>query len=404
MNLCKKIIPLLFSISLFSCGGFVHRYDPVEAGHFVLDLESFRFNGNYDRIPPALHDPYLHSNVFGEVDYESRKVILEIPPSLDVNSAELTAEIVIRNIGISDDNREYFINEKKNWYNNNILVINKDLIGYTGDVKPYYELEYTIFQKKVLIPAIDAVLANSVTNKYPYHFFFNTSTPDMNITFNDDVNTSTLSETDFESNYSLSAPAIQAADYQFTVGPSVSLSEGNYSIRLKEGSCEATTAGYYSRASNLYTFAYDAAAPDVSAVAGTFSLSGSNFSPAVREETLLQVSFDEATDSLTPREDLEYKICYSTTISKVQAGNEGYMYDGTAEPYFLPVNGKEWFSFESPVTISYNDFPEEFKSICLYNTQQINFNVMVRDNCHDATRSSVYNNRYLVYSGPNPSP
>ena len=386
MNRCETLFLLLiFSFFAVSCDNFFDRYDPMEAGRYVFDLESFNFY-------LGLNSPPLFGDVYGKIDRDNREVLVTMPPSYDPTVFSLTADISVNNRGLNDDYYYYWQQINRNWYIDPKIKITKTFAGYFGTEENYYDLEYTVVSSKVLTSSVEAAGVDSWVDKYPYHYIF-TSNPIMNVTFNDMVDYTTISGSDFNTSYPVQVlTAADSTSFSADPNPANSVPEGIHSIQLRGRSCEATTPGYYNEASNVYTFAYDAAAPFVNNPA--IDRGGSNFSPSADEDTLLRISFEEASDSLTPAEDLEYKICYSSTVVDVTAITTMYY-----TWQYLPLGGSEWSTFKSPLAFNYYDLPSDFQAL-LVNSQHIYVNVIVRDNCMHESRASMYTSQDIQYLGP----
>ena len=392
MTFKKYILLLLLIPVLFSCENFFNRYDPVEAAGLVFGLEEFyfyRYSGS--------NSTYLYSDyAYGDIDMNSRMIKVIVPPSLDLTATSLTADLYIKNIGL-EEGYETWPQDTRNWYTNPKIKLTKNYVGYTGDEDTYFDPEYEVKLKKQLLVDLALTSADSMNDIYPYNYIY-TPSPQVTLNFNDLVYISELSNSDFTSNYTLSAiNSANAIDpeFQFYLA-SAGLSEGTYYLSLNEGSCEASTPGYFNEATELYTFAYDASAPTMGISA--LDLSSSNFSPSSVDGTVLKISFDSATDTLTPDSDLEYKLCFSSSaVTDVQTASDMY-YDYYST--YIPVDGQEWFTYSSPLSFTYYELPYSFRA-SLVTGQAFYINIIVRDNCTDAyNRTTAYTAASITYTGP----
>ncbi|MBN2626923.1 MAG: hypothetical protein JXA95_09690 [Spirochaetales bacterium] len=392
-----RAVPILISLLLLlSCEDFFGRYDPVEESGYVFELKDFSFY----QWSASNNSNVLKIDSYGMIDRDKREVSLTLPPSFNFSSTILTASAGAENIGMGNDSTYYWFEIfDSTWKSSQKMKLTKELVNYYGDEETYYDLEYDINIKKELLASIEAILTDSYSSVYPYNYLF-TNNPLMKVSFNDAVNAGSLSDTDFTASYSLSSTITPLSTYEYQIAPAgAALAVGNYSIKLNSDSCNATSAGYSNSASNTYTFAVDLASPTISN--GTLTLTpAGNWTPASLPAFILAVSYINATDDLTPTASLQYKLCYSTTYlgGTSYVSNLNTMY---YSPYFIPVDGKEWFSYVSPISKTFDQLPAIFQNEMIsYATNTFYLNLIVRDNSRLDSHSSMYSYTTNSYTRP----
>ncbi|MDC7224984.1 MAG: hypothetical protein PQJ60_14645, partial [Spirochaetales bacterium] len=185
----KKISPLFFILSLAGCGLFEDRYDPLEAGEHLYLMDSFYFTES--------DNSQLYWSTWGTVDREDLTVDVDVPPSLDMTTESLTANITIENAGLGEDSYWYTTTDPIVWnYTYDYKVSRHDFdTDWTGEA--IYEVTFRIKFNPALLSSL-SVYNDSTTNwSSSGTYYSSTADFELALSFNDDVDPTDLGSAAF---------------------------------------------------------------------------------------------------------------------------------------------------------------------------------------------------------------
>ena len=361
---------MIFLLFLLACEDFFGRYDPVDAAGKVYDLDRFSFytwDGNVYWNNAANR---LCMSSEGIIDTEQEQVLIPIPPSLDLATNPLTAQIEIVNKGTEghNDRKTIYIYDKI-WSNFQKLKLTRDFVGETfSDSDTYYEPEYGIKLYPDFLCDLSVSGANYSSNSnFSMYLQFNDvaapgllgSTSFMNGVKGTNFNSAILTAGSFTPNL-----PNKGENYTFSI---TALSEGPVTVYFDQGACKEDLSGFLNSKSNEVSMIYDSTSPTITS--STVTIQGIDSNPAVLTDMYVNVSFAQASDFYTNSDQLYYHIYYSTAITYLNTVLNTQTYADPLGTYLSYQDLYHW---------NYSEMPSALQLLLTPSTT-IYFNVLVSD-------------------------